>query len=241
MYSTETFGGITLINADCMDVLRGLPDKAFDLAIVDPPYGINAPNMTMGTAPKKSKSGDGVSVAQRLKKNRLNHECDKLEGRALNSMPLTWDCERPTPEYFTELFRVSRNQIIWGGNYFDLPPTRGIICWDKVQPWENFSQWEMAWTSFDQTARLFRYSSRGGANTEKKIHPTQKPVALYAWLLSNFAKPGYRIIDTHGGSLSIALAAHDLGFELTAIERDPIYFKAARTRLAKHQLQRQLF
>lgn len=158
----ETFGGITLINADCMEVLRELPDNAFDLAIVDPPYGINAPNMTMGSAPKKTKSGDGISVAQRLKKGRLNSGGGKLKNRALNSMPLTWDCERPSPEYFTELFRISRNQIIWGGNYYDLPPTRGVICWDKMQPWDNFSQWEMAWTSFDRTARLFRYSSRGG-------------------------------------------------------------------------------
>lgn len=237
----ETFGGITLINADCMEVLRELPDNAFDLAIVDPPYGINAPNMTMGSAPKKTKSGDGISVAQRLKKGRLNSGGGKLKNRALNSMPLTWDCERPSPEYFTELFRISRNQIIWGGNYYDLPPTRGVICWDKMQPWDNFSQWEMAWTSFDRTARLFRYSSRGGANAERKIHPTQKPVALYTWLLTNFAKSGDSIIDTHSGSLGIALAAHDLGFKLTAIEIDPEYYQAGRERLIKHQMQQKLF
>lgn len=240
-YSVETFGNITLINADCMEVMRELPDNAFDLAIVDPPYGINAPNMTMGTAPKKTKSGDGISVAQRLKKGRFNSDGGKLKNRALNSMSLTWDCERPSPEYFAELFRISRNQIIWGGNYYDLPPTRGVICWDKVQPWDNFSQWEMAWTSFDRTARLFRYSSRGGGNVEKKIHPTQKPVALYTWLLSTYAKPGDSIIDTHSGSLSIALAAHNLGFEVTAIEIDPEYYQAARERLVKYQLQQKLF
>lgn len=237
----EQFGNITLIHGDCMDILPGFGAEAFDLAIVDPPYGINAPNMTMGTAPKKTKSGDGMSVAQRLKKGRLNSGGGKLKNRALNTMPLTWDYEQPGPEYFTELFRVSRNQIIWGGNYFDLRPSRGVICWDKVQPWDNFSQVEIAWTSFDCPARLFRYSSRGGANTEKKIHPTQKPVALYAWLLTRYAKHGDRIIDTHGGSMSIAIAAHDLGFSLTIIEKDLAYYEAARRRLTDHQQQNRLF
>ena len=232
----EQFGNIILIHGDCMNLLRELPDGAFDLAIVDPPYGINAPNITMGIA-----SGNGISVTQRLKKGRLNSGGGKLKNRVLNSMPLTWDYEQPTPEYFKELFRCSKNQIIWGGNYFNLPPTRGIICWDKIQPWDNFSQVEMAWTSFDRPAQLFRYSTRGRANAEKKIHPTQKPVALYVWLLTRYARPGDRIIDTHGGSMSIAIAAHDLGFELTVVEKDREYYEAARERLKRHQRQGKLF
>lgn len=237
----EKINNITLYNADCMDIMRTFSDNDFDLAIVDPPYGINASNMRMGSSPSKSKSGDGMSVAERLKKGRLNSGGGKLKNRALNSMLLTWDFECPSPAYFNELFRVSRNRIIWGGNYFHLPPTRGIICWDKKQPWENFSQWEMAWSSFDCPARIFRYSSRGGANREKKIHPTQKPVALYSWLLSTFAKPGDRILDTHGGSMSIAIAAYNLGFELTIIEKDTAYYMDARERIIAAQAQKLLF
>lgn len=237
----EKINNITLYNADCMDIMRTFSDNDFDLAIVDPPYGINAPNMRMGSSPSKSKSGDGMSVADGLKKGRLNSGGGKLKNRALNSMLLTWDFECPSPEYFNELFRVSRNRIIWGGNYFHLPPTRGIICWDKKQPWENFSQWEMAWSSFDRPARIFRYSSRGGANREKKIHPTQKPVALYSWLLLTYAKPGDRILDTHGGSMSIAIAAYNLGFELTIIEKDPAYYRDARERIIAAQAQKLLF
>lgn len=237
----EKINNIILYNADCMDIIRTFSDNDFDLAIVDPPYGINAPNMKMGSSSTRSKRGDGLSVADRLKKGRLNSGGGKLKNRALNSMPLTWDYECPSPEYFNELFRVSRNRIIWGGNYFHLPPTRGIICWDKKQPWENFSQWEMAWSSFDRPARIFRYSSRGGANREKKIHPTQKPVALYSWLLSTYAKPGDRILDTHGGSMSIAIAAYNLGFELTIIEKDPAYYRDARERIIAAQAQKLLF
>ncbi len=241
METKETYGKINLILEDCMNILCKLPDNAFDLAIVDPPYGINSPNMQMGTNRHRSKGGyPGESVAVKLKKGRLNSGGGKLKGRALQTMHITWDYEVPSKEYFTELFRVSRNQIIWGGNYFDLPPSRGIICWDKKQPWTNFSQFELAWTSFDKPARMVRISTTGGANREKKIHPTQKPVSLYEWLLTNYAQAGWQILDTHGGSMSIALAAYNLGFDLTVIERDETYFRNARQRLLYHQSQQRM-
>ena len=213
---------------DCMDYMKSLEDNAFDIAIVDPPYGINAPNMSMG---QNLKRPDGwkreESTAVKLKKGRLNGGAGKLKNRVLNTMSCDWDYEKPSPEYFTELFRVSKHQIIWGGNYFDLPPTRCVICWDKCQPWENFSQWEMAWTSFDKPAALFSYSNTGGKNAEKKIHPTQKPTALYKWLFERFVQPGWKILDTHLGSASSAIVAEKMGFDFVGLEIDTNYFSLA--------------
>ena len=166
---------------DCLDYMRSIPDKYFDLAVVDPPYGINAPAMDMGS------SKGNTSTATKLRKGRLNGGAGKLKNRVLNTMSCDWDYNPPGEDYFRELFRVSKNQIIWGGNYFPLPPTRGIICWDKMQPWENFSQIDLAWTSFDCPAKLVRISTTGGNNREEKIHPTQKPVALYQWIFKKFA------------------------------------------------------
>ncbi len=149
-------------NMDCMEGMRQFPDKYFDLAIPDPPYGINAANMRMGTnMDRHDGQGNGTSTAERMRKGRLNSGGGKLKNRALQNMNCDWDFSAPDAAYFKELFRVSKNQIIWGGNYFDLPPTRGIICWDKLQPWENFSQVELAWTSFDRPASIFRYSTTG--------------------------------------------------------------------------------
>ncbi len=183
---------IGMFNIDCMDFMAGKPDNYYSLAIVDPPYGINAPNMQMGTHVNRKGKGQypGESTASKLRKGRLNKGSGKLKDRILNTSDCNWDTEKPTDEYFKELFRVSENQIIWGGNYFPLPPCRGMICWDKMQPWDNFSQFELAWTSFDKPARMFRYSNTGGANIEKKIHPTQKPVKLYEWLLMNYGMGG---------------------------------------------------
>ena len=169
-----------------MEYMATIPDKFFDLAVVDPPYGINAPAMDMGSAK------GNVSTATKLRKGRLNGGAGKLKNRVLNTMSCDWDFNPPGEDYFRELFRVSKNQIIWGGNYFPLPPTRGIICWDKMQPWENFSQVELAWTSFDCPAKLVRISTTGGNNREEKIHPTQKPVALYQWIFKKFAGGGVR-------------------------------------------------
>lgn len=241
---------IELLNLDCMTYMATLPDKAFDLAVVDPPYGINAPNMTMGSNPnRKSETRNGVtkpvshgvvSTAQKLK-GRLNSGGGKLKNTLMNKSSFNWDNELPDSKYFIELERVSKNQIIWGGNYFDLGPTRCIICWDKLQAWENFSQWEMAWTSFDSPAALFRYSNSGGRNNEVKIHPTQKPVKLYRWLLSRFADIGMKILDTHLGSGSSAIAAHQMGFDFVGCEIDKDYYNAACKRFKEQTAQRDLF
>ncbi len=208
-----------VFNCDCLAYMRDLPDKHFDLAIADPPYGINATNMQMGKTPGYE------STASRLKKGRLNSGAGKLKNRALNQMNCDWDFQPPTPEFFRELTRVSKNQIIWGGNYFDLPPTRCIVCWDKEQPWDNFSQVEMAWTSFDKPAKLFRMGSRGGNNIEEKIHPTQKLVELYAYLLKHFAKTGDKIFDPMMGSQSSRIAAYKMGFDFVGCELDEEYFR----------------
>lgn len=146
-------------NIDCMEYMRTLPDKAFRLAIADPPYGLS-PSSTQGAG--------------------------KLRGRQLNQGNIRqWDVA-PPKEFFDELFRVSENQVIWGGNYFQLPPARCVLVWDKCQPWPNFSQVEVAWTSFDAPAKLFRFDNRTG----DKIHPTQKPTALYQWIIKTFYKNG---------------------------------------------------
>lgn len=228
-----------VFNEDNMQGMVRYPDKFFDLAIVDPPYGINAPNMKMGAGAKSR--GRISSTAVELRKGRLNAGAGKLKDRALQLMPIAWDSAPPSSDYFIELFRVSKNQIIWGGNYFDLPPTRGVVCWDKVQPWENFSQWEMAWTSFDTTAKMFRHGAMGGANGEAKIHPTQKPLNLYEWLLHKFAKPGNKIIDTHMGSQSSRIAAYSMGFDYYGWEIDETYFKDGNKRFKLATCQAGLF
>jgi len=220
-----------LLNIDCIEYMKTVPDKHFDIAIVDPPYGINAPNMSMGqNLNRKDGWVRDESTAVKIKKGRLNGGSGKLKNRALNTMSCDWDFEKPTPEYFEQLFRVSKHQIIWGGNYFPLPPTRCIVCWDKRQPWENFSQWEMAWTSFDKPAALFSYSNTGGANKETKIHPTQKPVALYAWLFKRYCNDGFKVLDTHLGSGSSAIVAEKLGFDFVGCEIDTNYYNAALNR-----------
>lgn len=231
----------SFICGDCMDYLPEFPDNYFELAIVDPPYGINAPNMAMGT--NKSRKGDGYpseSTAQRFRNWRLRG-AGKLKNRAISNMSCEWDCHPPGKEYFDQLFRVSKNQIIWGGNYFDLPPTRGILVWDKLQQWENFSQVEIAWTSFDKPAAIFRFSNTGGANQERKIHPTQKPVQIYDWLLSKFAKQGDKILDTHVGSASSLVSCYKNGFDYVGIEKDPYNYELAKKRLDDFKSQITLF
>lgn len=182
-------------NTDCMAFMRTQPDGAFALAIADPPYGLD----------QKSTQGAG-----------------KLRSRVLNEGYIKqWDCA-PGDDFFRELRRVSRHQIIWGGNYFPLPPTRCFVCWDKVQPWENFSQVELAWTSFDGPAQLFRFDNRTG----DKIHPTQKPVELYAYLLRKFGGGGGgRIFDPMMGSQSSRIAAWKLGFDFVGCELNVDYFR----------------
>jgi site-specific DNA-methyltransferase (adenine-specific) len=226
-----------------MEYMRDQPDNAFDLAIVDPPYGINADRMSMGsnTNRKDDSWSRSESTAKKVRKSRLNHGRGRLADRALNTMDCEWDKKPPSPDYFKELFRVSKNQIIWGGNYFDLPPTRCAICWDKVQPWDNFSQWEMAWASFDKPAPLFRHSNTGGNNRSVKIHPTQKPIELYEWILNKFSEKGQRILDTHLGSGSSAIAAHYYGVDFVGCELDQDYFKAAQERIERETSQISMF
>ena len=190
--------------------MREMEDNQYDLAIVDPPYEIKT----------KSPFSGGL-------KNRIINSDPKIK---------RWD-KAPPPEYFEQLFRVSKEQIVWGGNYFDLPPTRCVIAWDKVQPWEKFSGWEMAWTSFNKPAPLFKFDNRRGG----KIHPTQKPIELYKWLLHKFAKEGDKILDTHLGSGSIACACYDLGFDLDAWELDADYFERTMDRYTEHSKQSKLF
>jgi site-specific DNA-methyltransferase (adenine-specific) len=207
--------------------MKTIPDKFFQLAIVDPPYGINVTKMNM-------ESGIGLSndrTVKRLRDNRLKG-AGKLKDRIINQMSCDWDFNPPTQEYFDELFRISQNQIIWGGNYFNLPPTRCIVCWDKEQAFENFSQVELAWTSFDKPAKLFQYSNGGFRCKDKspKIHPTQKPVELYHYLLKTFAKAGDRIFDSHLGSGSSRIAAYKLGYDFYATEIDTEYFNAQEKR-----------
>lgn len=238
---------IDLLNCDCMDYMKDLPDMFFDLAIVDPPYGINAPNMQMGSHPTRSRndgygSGPAVSTAKRLK-GRLNTGSGKLKNRILNTANCDWDFVPPGEDYFSELFRISKNQIVWGGNYFTdyLPQSRCWVCWDKVQPWENFSQFELAWTSFDGPAAMFKYSNIGGANRETKIHPTQKPKQLYKFLLNKFAYQGEKVFDSHGGSMSIAIACDELGFPLVLCEIDKKYYDDGVKRYQNHKKQLKIF
>lgn len=222
-----------------MEYMKTIPDKFFDLGVVDPPYGINADNFNNGTG--KKTGGKGDSTAVKLKKGKLNQGAGKLKDRLLNKSDCGWDFSPPSKEYFDELFRVCENCIIWGGNYFDLPPTRGIIVWDKVQPWENFSQVEMAWTSFNKPAALFQYCNAGGVNREEKIHPTQKPIALYTWIYKKYSKVGDKIFDSHMGSQSSRIAAYKAGLDYYGCEIDETYFKLGEERFQKYAAQTNLF
>lgn len=204
-------------NADCMEFLKNCPDNAFSLCVVDPPYGLDIGNMNMGagTSPR----------------------CSKIENRIWK--PVDWDKAIPTDEYFQQLFRLSENQIIFGGNYFDLPPCRCFLVWDKVEGMYNrsFSECEFAWTSFNQPSRLFKYSPVD----KLRFHPTQKPVALYRWIIQRYAKPGDKILDTHLGSGSSRIAAYDAGLDFVGFEIDKDYFDKQEERFAAHTAQCSLF
>lgn len=198
-------------NMDCMEGMKQFPDKFFDLAIVDPPYGI-----------------------------RINHNMGRRNGESpSNYKKVDWDNEPPDETYFAELMRVSKNQIIWGANYYSMPPTKCFIVWRKPHISENvsFSMLEYAWASFNSTSKEWI----GESNEPNRIHPTQKPVALYAWLLNKYAKPGDKILDTHVGSASSLVACHDLGFQYVGFELDPDYFKAASERLESVKAQTSIF
>lgn len=212
-------------NCDCLSFLKSCKDNAFDLVIWDPPYGINANKMGMGGTASNRRTARRMykEHTEEKKKGRLNSGGGKLKERLLNQSLFDWDNEIPSQEVFDEVFRVSKNQIIWGGNYFPLPPTRCVICWDKVQPWENFSQIEMAWTSFDMPAKLFRYDNRAW----NKWHPTGKPVELYGWLLKNFAKQGDKILDPMMGGGTSRIAAYKMGLVYYGCEINSTYYALA--------------
>jgi site-specific DNA-methyltransferase (adenine-specific) len=199
---------IELLNIDCMDYMKDLPDNAFDLAIVDPPYGIDVNSMNMG----------GRKTVQPTKKD--------------------WDKSIPEDIYFRELFRVSKNQVIWGGNYFELPQSQYFAIWDKggTMYGRDFAECEYAWISKGGT-RIFKLSP----NQLDRFHPTQKPVKLYQWLLDKYAKPGDKILDTHLGSASSAIAAHYAGYDFVGMEIDKHYYDLACKRFKKDTAQIDMF
>ena len=219
---------LNITNEDNMQLMARYPDNYFDLAIVDPPYGINA----------------GLGSGKNQKKQIKNGIMKGGE----------WDSNTPTQKYFDELFRVSKNQIVWGGNYMTsfLKESKGWIFWDKIQVSENHSDGELAWTSFEKRLRMFKYCWSGNrygfeskingvGKPSIRIHPTEKPVSLYEWLLLNYANEGDKILDTHLGSGSIAIACHDYDFELTACELDTEYYEKAVQRIKNHTSQQRLF
>jgi len=202
-------------NRDCMQAMSEFPDKYFDLAVVDPEYGINAGNMTMG---KGSRNDTGKNQRK------------------------DWDKKPPAEEYFKELFRVSKNQIIWGGNYFlDKigKPTRCFLIWDKIDYNSDFASAELAWTSFDAVVKTFQRARNCG--DEEKIHPTQKPIKLYDWIFKNYAKEGMKILDTHLGSGSSRISAHKAGLDFWGYELDKDYFEAQEARYKNYLSQLDLF
>jgi site-specific DNA-methyltransferase (adenine-specific) len=215
MEPTDILGNIKLYNADCIEVMKTFKDKQFSLAIVDPPYGID--------------------WMQQIQNPNTKANWKQYENKE-------WDKQTPTDEYWKQLFRVSKNQIVWGGNYMTdkLYPSPCWLIWDKMQEFSG-AVFEMAWTSFKSPAKAFRMSRVEAYANQNKIHPTQKPVQLYKWLLQNYAKEGDTILDTHFGSLSIGIACHDMKFDLTAIELDKDYYEQAKQRLINHQRQLTLF
>jgi site-specific DNA-methyltransferase (adenine-specific) len=208
--SGDWLGALDLRHTDCMAMMKETPDKSYDLAIVDPPYGLR----------DKMMAGAGNNKMAKHYKTKK------------------WDALPPTPEYFAELFRVSKNQIIWGYNYFTLPPCRCFIFWDKVYAAPTYADGELAWTSFDACAKRVKIAYAGFIGMDgEKIHPTQKPIALYEWLLEKYAQPGWRILDTHSGSGSSAIACIRRGYNLTACEIDKEYYDQSLERIKRETRQ----
>ena len=208
----RVIGCLSFFNADNLEIMRGFKDNEFDLAIVDPPYGLGK---------KLAHAGNGKNAQSKFTN----------DFKAKN-----WDNEIPSTEYFEQLKRVSKNQIIWGGNYFPLPPTRCFICWDKMVFIPSMSRIEQAWTSFDRLPQLVQYNN----NDANRIHLTQKPVELYDYLITKFAEPNFKILDTHLGSGSIAIAVEKanrldkMNLQFVGIEIDKEYYEAALNRIEQY-------
>lgn len=217
---------INLYHGDCMEAMKGMKDKQYDLAIVDPPYGIGASNDVRGN----TQYGNAAAISKSYGKK-------------------DWDGSSPKEEYFNELRRVSKNQIIWGANHFINKQPLDSPCWivwDKENGENGYADCELAWTSFKSAVRKVKIRWHGMLqydmkNKEDRVHPTQKPVKLYRWLLKNYAQEGWKILDTHGGSMSIAIACYDMGFDLDLWEIDKDYYGAGVKRFNDHKKQLKLF
>ena len=204
-------------NIDCIEYMQGIEENYFDLAIVDPPYGIGASAKSF------------INGTSKTKKDYYKDNC--------------WDKAIPTPKYFAELMRVSKNQIIWGGNYFTeyLKPSRCWIFWDKTIHGNSYADGELAWTSFDKVVRYYRKNICQVEVEGERIHPTQKTIHLYTWLLQNYAKQGDKILDTHLGSQSSRIASYDMGFDFWGCELDKDYFEQGNKRFEQYKAQGKLF
>lgn len=199
------------LNCDCMDGMKQFPDKYFDLAVVDPPYGIDVSTFGCGSRQRKYDRSNAYK----------------------------WDSNPPNVDYWEQVFRVSKNQVIFGMNYYKLPPTKEFIVWDKKQPdGVTFAQAEIAWTSFSGTSKIFRMTSMG---QKDRIHQAQKPVALYEWILSRYAKEGDIILDTHVGSASSLIACRNTNHKFVGFELDEYYYKLSKERLDRELAQMNLY
>ena len=254
----------TFLNADCMEVMRQFPDDYFSLAIVDPPYGDpTAEDLGGGGTPNESRWGSKDSRFERYKRPPMEQVRTAVRQIQTDSEDLTrtkggvertggtwaakygkkiiaWDIA-PEKEYFDELFRISRNQIIWGGNYFELPPTRCFLVWKKLTISESFTMAmaEYAWTSFNSNAKVFECAPQGKKGD--RFHPAQKPIELYKWIINNYANPDDMILDTHVGSASSLIACHETGHKYFGMEIDEYYYEQATKRLARYTQQNNIF
>ena len=249
-------------NEDCLPRMKEYPDKYFDLAIVDPPYGAGFTESggCQGWFSKYhqdsegiSKQASNISLTDGKFYNRFGSPGSRFEkykpcetdGRGIcgevRKKIISWDVA-PEKEYFQELFRISRNQIIWGGNYFELPPTRCFVIWKKLTISENFTMamCEYAWTSFNENAKIFECAPQG-KTSDPRFHPCQKPVALYEWLLSKYAKEGDTILDTHVGSASSLIACYNTNHKYVGFEIDETYYKLAKERIERETAQMNMF
>lgn|SRR5574344_407256 len=219
---------------DCMEFMRSKPDGYYDLACTDPPYG--GGGNAQWDAKKHGRFGQRFDrYFEPPKVTRTSGRSAKYQAENVNIE--NWDYA-PPPEYFEELFRVSKHQIIWGGNYFPLPPTRCFLIWRKLTISEAFSMAmvEYAWASFNSNAKIFECAPQGDPK-DPRFHPTQKPIALYKWIMSNYAKKGDKLLDTHGGSFSSAIAAYELGLDMDICEINETYFTKGKARLERYQQQ----